>query len=338
MTLTGLMLDALTLFLVLAYALSAVVATVRPPQGEPSRGAREARRLLFAPPVVALVLIGAGFWPGVRAALGGAPDHCAEAIARGPHLCWLHAAGEPGGMAHDLAVIALILLLGAVASWHAFQWGQALGRLRLLDSLAVPSREAEVRTALATAGVTWPGDLTVVSFERPMCFVVGVRHPRLLISTAVLDELSAADLRVIVAHESAHLARRDNFWRLAGHLAMLFHLPGLGRHTFQRWVIAAEVACDDVAARAMGSRLEVAEALVHFQRLAQQRGTARAYGAAFWGDDALETRVHLLLDPPAPSVRHRLASAWPWLALPFVAWQADPIHAGLESLLHLLHW
>ncbi|MFN3430699.1 MAG: hypothetical protein ACK46X_12175, partial [Candidatus Sericytochromatia bacterium] len=125
--------------------------------------------------------------------------------------------------------------------------------------------------------------------------------------------------------------------RLMGHVAMLFHLPGLGRRAFQRWVLAAEAACDDMAARAMGSRLEVAEALVHFQRLAQQRGGSPSFGAAFGGNEALETRVRLLLDPPGPSVWQRVAGWWMWAVVLAAVWQSDAVHDGLEDLLHLLH-
>ncbi|MNT08798.1 Protease HtpX [compost metagenome] len=293
--------------------------------------------MLFAPPVTALALIALGFWPSARAALGGQPDHCEAAVTQSPHLCWLHTAGAPTGMPHDAAVIVLVVLLAVVGAWHAFHWGQALGRLRLLQSTAVPEREAEVRAALAEAGIQWPVAITVVSFERPLCYVVGVRRPQLMISTAVLDELSAADLRIILAHEAAHLARRDNLWRLIAQFGLLFHLPGLGRRTFHRWASTTEAACDEAAAKTVGSRVAVAEALVHFERLAQRRGTTPSLGAAFGGENVLEARVHLLLDAPVASRWQRVLGLAPWLALGIASWQADALHRGLEGLLFLLH-
>lgn len=334
MPMAGLWLDALTLFLLLAYGLSVLVALV--PTGQAAAADRFARGLVLAPPLVALALVGLGFWPSLRAVLGG-DDHCAGAIAGHPHLCWLHGAGGAGGMAHDAVALLVLALVAAVAAWHAFHWGQMLGRLRLLDSLAVPSREAEVRCLLEAAGASWPAGLTVVSFERPVCFVVGVRRPRLIMSTAVLDAMAPADLRAVVAHEAAHLARRDNVWRLAGHVALLFHLPWLGRRAWRRWSLTTEAACDDMAARAMGSRVEVAEALVRFQRLGQQRGAGPVLGVAFGRAGALETRVRWLLDPPPQAPWLTVARWWPWCLLLVAGWQADAVHEALEALLHALH-
>jgi Zn-dependent protease with chaperone function len=337
-SLFGVSLDALTLFLVLTFGLSVVVAYASVPKGEAEASARHAKRLLFTPPLAALALLALGFWPSLRAALGVAADHCTESGASAhPHLCWLHTVAESANTAHDVAAVVVVTIMAALGAWHAFHWGSALGRLRLLESLAVPHREAEVRAALAAAEVPWMGDITVVSFDLPMCFVVGVRSPRLMISTAVLDDLPGDDLQVIIAHEAAHLERKDNLWRLVGQFALLFHLPGLGRRTFQRWVLSAESACDDHAARRFGSRVAVAEALVRFQRLAQTRGNAPSLGAAFGDADALESRVRLLLDPPSPSAKPWFMTWWPVAALVVTAWQVDALHAALEGLLFLLH-
>lgn len=332
-----LLLDALTLFLLLAYALSALTPLLPLPKGDAPARVAEARRALLLPPLAAGALVALGFYPSLRAALGGAPDHCLDAGPHAPHLCWLHPLGGAADGLHDVGAIGVLALLAAIALWQTFHWGQALGRLRLLEAATLPGREAAVRARLAASGGTWPGGLRVVGLDAPLCFVTGVRRPRLFVSTALVDALTDAELRAMVAHEAAHVARQDNAWRLLGQAALLAHLPGLGRRTFRRWAEAAEGACDEAAATATGARVVLAEALVKYQRLANRRPAAPAHGVAFGGCGALEARIRTLLDPAAKGRLDALRAAWPWLLSAALLWQAEAVHDGLEGLLHLVH-
>lgn len=334
----SLLLDVLTLFFVLSYALSAVTGLPLLAVRQSALSAREARRMLLFPPVGALAMVALGFWPGVRSALGGQPDHCELLDAHHPHLCWYHGVvGQPHGPSHDVLALAVLGLVLAIALWQVFRWGQGYGRLRLLESVATPEREGAVRQRLTRLDLQWPGPLTVVSFDQPLCFVAGAIQPRLVVSTSVVKAMTDDEMRVMIAHELAHVERRDNAWRLFGQAALLFHLPGLGHRAMGRWHHAAEVACDDVAAVRVGSRLAVAEALVRFQRLLQQRGRVSPLGMAFGHAGALELRVRRLLDPPVGSSPWWVA-AWPWALLLLVGSLADGLHEFLESGLSLLHF
>lgn len=335
---SGLALDSLSLVLLLAYGLSIGVALAPAPSGTVRERERSSRRALFAPPALALLAVGLGFWPGLRSLLTGLPDHCGDLADPHPHLCWLHASlFAPSGAAHDAFALVTVAMLLAVAIYHAFLWGQALGRLRLLVAAADPAREPAARALLESGDLRWDGPLSVVAFGAPLCFVHGLRRPHLVISTAVLESLSADDARAILAHEVAHVRRRDNLWRLVGQAALLWHVPGLGRRAFGRWSFCAEAACDEEAAATVGSRIAVAEALVRYQRLLNRTGPAFALGAAFGGAGQLATRVSLLLDPPAGSRWTRWRPWWPALALSVIALQPDAVHTFLEDLLELLH-
>jgi Zn-dependent protease with chaperone function len=334
----GLLLDALSLFLVLSYGLSAVLAIAPPPSGNILDREHTARRRLFAPPALALLAVAMGFWPALRSVLFGIPDHCLAEAAHHPHLCWLHLEATPeGGMVHDAAALGTLTVLVVVAARQVFQWGQAHGRFRLLRTAALPEREQGVRDTLTAMGATWNGAISVVAFGAPLCFVRGVRQPHLVVSTAVLDDLTLEEAKAVLAHEVAHVTRRDNLWRVIGQAALLGHLPVLGRRAFERWVLAAESACDESAAVTISSHIAVAEALVRFQRLLNRHVSVAPLGASFGTAGTLEARVKLLLDPPTVSRWHY---AWRWmplLLLPLALWQLDTVHGLLEGLLDLLH-
>lgn len=334
----SLFLDALTLAVLISYGLSALVALLPEPRHDAASLSQEARLRLFLPAGGALLVLALGFWPALRVALGGEPDHCLEVGAHHPQLCWLHGVGGQGS-SHDIAVL-LVLLTGAAATiWQAYQWVQAHGRLKLLRMLTDTEREGAIRSQLREWGIDWPGEIQVVAIGFPCCFVMGWRHPRLILSTAVLDGLTAAQVAAVVAHERAHLDRRDNAWRVMAHLASLTHLPGLGQRAYRRWAFGAEVACDDMAGASLGSRIAVAEALVRFQRLLNDRGESgkglSPLGVAFLQAGMLDRRVRLLLEHP-PLARS-IFRHWPWLLVPIALWQADAIHQGLEVLLAVLH-
>ncbi len=334
----GLVLDALTLTIVIAFFLSGVVALLPEPKGDAGSLSQQSLIHLFLPPLGALAIVALGFWPATRAAMGGAPDHCLDAAARHPHLCWAH--GMPGGSAvHDFVVLLVLATGVTVALWLAFQWAEGVGRLKLLRMVTDPEREAVVRDRLEGLGLSWPGPLQVIGIDLPLCFVMGWRQPRLILSTMVLDDLSSEQFAAVVAHERAHLERRDNVWRLIGRLASLAHFPGLGRRAYRRWTDGAEIACDDMASVRLGSRLAVADALVRYQRLLSRRGAAGrprpALGVSFAETGTLERRIRFLLEPPVPA--RSMGRHWPWVLLPVALWQVETIHQALEVLLAVLH-
>ncbi|MFP5503695.1 MAG: hypothetical protein ACLGIN_14485, partial [Candidatus Sericytochromatia bacterium] len=96
-------------------------------------------------------------------------------------------------------------------------------------------------------------------------------------------------------------------------------------------------ACDESAARRLGSRLGVAEALVRFQRLVRARGLAAPLGMAFGHAGTLDARVRRLLAPPAAPAPGWVA-AWPWALLLVALSQADAWHAALEACLRVVHF
>ncbi len=113
------------------------------------------------------------------------------------------------------------------------------------------------RRLLATLPVTGslPGHPTVLVIDvaAPVAFCAGWLRPRVYVSTAVLDRLSSAELRAVLAHEQHHGALRDPL-RLAVSRVLcqaLFFLPVL-RPLHDRYADVAEITADAAALEASG--------------------------------------------------------------------------------------
>jgi len=88
--------------------------------------------------------------------------------------------------------------------------------------------------------------LLVGEVEGPL--LLGVRHPVIVMPAALLSCCGAAEVRLILAHEVAHLRRRDLLWGWLPVVAeglFFFHpLVWLGR---REWRLSQEMACDALA-------------------------------------------------------------------------------------------
>lgn len=324
----GLLLDAATIFILSAWFLS-VAGAVVPLPSVPAARSREALRIALMPGLGGALVVAAAFWPSFLTWATGGIDHCEAAH---PHLCWLHAAAGPA-TGHDVLAAALAFAFLAAVGRQLVAWAIAATRLESLGRVNDARRAAGLLNALREAGITFPGAVWVVPTDRPWCFVAGVRRPRLVIASSVVDALPPDAIAVVAAHEAAHVRRGDPGLRLLVAIATIVHFPGLGRRAARRWAAAAELACDQAAAATVGSRITVAEALVRFQRLVN--GAVAQPGIPFGGDAHLEARVRAVLDPPvAGSPR---AAAWPWLVAALVVFQAEQIHDLVETMLGALH-
>ncbi|AXE83982.1 M56 family metallopeptidase [Streptomyces sp. Go-475] len=142
----------------------------------------------------------------------------------------------------------------------------------------------------------------------------GPRGGRVVVSTALLDRLGAAERRALFAHERAHLDARHDRFLLAVQLAaranpFLRPLRTAVAYTAERWA-------DEEAARAIGSRRTVARAIGTAALVS--RGTPVSTLAGLAAPGPVPRRVAALLGP-APAVR-----TWPpaFTSVGLAAWGA----------------
>lgn len=291
------------------------------------RGAPPARRADLAfllgalPAVAAIAVVLAAAAPSLLGALGLAADHC-PSHQHHVHLCLVHGAG----------LRPLLAALGA-ASLAVF----------LFRAAALGARHGETRKSLAALerlGTTSAGRFPLVAVPGGprLCHAVGVWRPRIVVSAELRGALSGAEWEAALAHEEAHLRRRDPAAFLALSLAGLFALPPLARRVHRAFAQAVEEACDVEAALAVHSPGLVARALVEVAAL--QRGVPQPAIEAAFGETALERRVQLLLgdSPPRLAPARALALCLGALALGLGAalFHAHWLHHAVETALH--HW
>lgn len=337
----GAALDALTLFFGASFLLSLIALLWPTAPGDVAFREREARRRLLLPPAGALVVVALGFGSAWWSYQSQQPDHCGLAHYHQAWLCWLH----PSGTVKTLSWLEVLVVLGLagaslMVAAGVFRCWQDHRRLRMLEIVAQPALAAEAARTFEAQGLRWPGEIWVVPSDIPLCFVTGVRRARLVLSEVVLASMPPEALKAVVLHELSHVQRRDPLWRVIGQVAAMTHLPGIGHRAFRAWAFAIEAACDASSAKQLDSAIDIAEALVRFQRLVNAHppsGPMPLWHASFGGTGALAARVKLLLSPPARLPFQDAVGVWPWLLLAVGVWQRDGLHLLLEAGLRLLH-
>lgn len=218
----------------------------------------------------------------------------------------------------NLCLIALHHLLAPVhAASHALLiagFGYALSdRARAALALsrtlrALKSRRSQLGEPIARAAMRVglePSRLRIVRGLPNPAFTAGFWHPRVYVTDSLPTVLDAAQLDSVLAHELAHVRRRDPLrLSLLRFLACtLFYLPAL-RRLADDLTDEAEIDADDRAA-SRGSALTLASAIV---ALAEWGATHRALSMSpaavgfqtFQRVDLLERRVRRLAGEDAP--------------------------------------
>jgi beta-lactamase regulating signal transducer with metallopeptidase domain len=153
----------------------------------------------------------------------------------------------------------------------------------------------EARSIAQRLGVHAPETLVVPGLATPMLWFLG--RPKLLLPAHLLESLGSVGWQGILAHELAHLLRRDHWVRRIELVAGLFWWWNpLYSLTRGRLEAEAELACDEWAVRVFPEgRLAYAEALLQVCRsLCLDRPPAPALGIAGAGR-FLERRVTMIV-------------------------------------------
>jgi len=254
---------------------------------EPSAQSRIALAAAVAPAFLGAVFVGGASYDRL---LYGPADFCL-------HL-------------QDSAAPSLILLLSvAILAGRVLTYG--------IQTIVVILRAVRLSLVLSGASSKAFMGCMVLPVEEPQAYVLGVLKPRIYVSQGLLEQTNEDDLAPVLAHERAHAARRDPLRRLIASAGLVLHLPGIAHLLNRLLTRTQEMAADADAARLVGNRVRVAEALVRFARLqasssgcdcrwrkvaealirfARLQGPVRSAAMKFGSGD-LEARVRELLDP-----------------------------------------
>jgi Zn-dependent protease with chaperone function len=182
---------------------------------------------------------------------------------------------------------------------------------------------AEKALARAAAALSMaPPPLVFLLEGQPVLYCTGTRHPAIVISRAAVDLLDPSELEGALAHELAHLERRDPTlsWALMGARALMWFNPGV-QVLVRALARDAERVADERAASASGDRLALASGLLKLFRATERRFPARSAEpfplSASLAEPIARARAHdielrcraLLAPPPGPVPLARLRFA-----------------------------
>jgi len=195
-------------------------------------------------------------------------------------------------------VVALVLGLGYVARRLIL-----VGRLgdrrqvpegRLLDMLNELAGDAGLRTA--------PRLTSTDRISSPIALGVG----EICVPETALTDLDVEQQRSLLAHELAHLARRDPVWLgVASLIERVFWIQPLNRVASRQIATSAEFLCDDWAVRRTGSGVPLARCLAQVAEWIQASPLGVPVAGMAEERSLLVTRVTRLLEGGKPTSRSR---------------------------------
>jgi Zn-dependent protease with chaperone function len=184
------------------------------------------------------------------------------------------------------------------------------GRRRALPPESpAPAELVALLAEIASAQRVSPPSLHFIEARAPVLFCSGVRATELVVSRGALGLLDARELRAALAHELAHLLRRDPAlsWALMGVRAVLFFNP-VAQVVARALARDAEWRADEEAG---ADRLDLASAVLKLHRagVGRRAPTARTLPfAAALGEPLrrarshdVEARCRRLLEPSPPT-------------------------------------
>lgn len=241
----------------------------------PARRADFAFAAAVLPGAAAMVGTFAAALPSILAVLG-ADDHCLQHLHHA-HLCPVHS-----GELHTR-----ILIVGALAL--------ALSATALIVWIARTMRGARfVRAARAVGKLSTVDGIDVVALNGAprLLHSVGALRPLVVVSAALIDALSPSSREAVLAHEAAHVRRRDGLalWLIS--VLSVASPPIFSAWARGKFIAAVDEAADEEAAVTVGP-LAVATAIVEVARL---RSCSPLDGIGLAADGgSIEARVARLL-------------------------------------------
>jgi len=160
------------------------------------------------------------------------------------------------------------------------------------------------------ARVVYPKVISINSNNAP--FTVGLKRPVIAFSPALINQLGEEEVAAVLAHEVAHIARRDYLyhWPIVAMRDVLFFSP-LTYIIYRRLSFERERACDDFSAK-LCNPLMLAKSLVRVAEINEAGpavGLVRAFAPQSFlsrtGESYFSLRVMKLIDskPSAPLAR-----------------------------------
>lgn len=270
------------------------------------------RVLLLAPLTTALLIasfsIGDAFLPQLWVSAPGAAGSESLAVL-----------GQSFSLSTQRGVDVALLIWGGIAG--ALLTRRAVGMLRqraVVRRAVPPVGYGELVPVLdrlsGEVGLRRSPELLLLTNCPGGAFTAGLRRPLVVVDPSIVDDLDADEVEGLLAHELAHIRRRDNLVALLAGAAedVLFFIPPI--RSARRWLLAErEETADELAAAATGRPGALASSILTVWESATVTGRRAVACAAVPVRPRRRTgevtaRVERLLSPPRrPAGWRRLA-------------------------------
>jgi Zn-dependent protease with chaperone function len=276
--------------------------------------------IAIAPVLLALACTLASLVPSLLPLLWPEQDHCLAHDDGHLHMCAVH-------LPHRL---------GNGLSWLVLVLGSCWCAAKAIAGATKVRRAARIAAGLLAYGRRdVPTGAVVLATETPLCVLVGVLRPVVVLSEGLVAGLPAPSLLAVLRHEQAHARRRDTLVRLVARVSTLFVLPSVRARLLEALELAAEQSCDEAAAASLG-RMSVADAILRVERMLAAHVTGLRPVAEFFGGHAVPQRIHALLEEPRRQGHAGAFAAALALVVALALAASKPLHHSIESLLGVL--
>jgi Zn-dependent protease with chaperone function len=211
-----------------------------------------------------------------------ATEHCSSHNNSMAHLCWF----DPVVHISDYLWVGGMSLMALVIVFNAYK------------GINLMLKQWRFQSTLHAVSERQKNNVFRIASEHFFVFSSGLLSPQAFISSQLLEQLSAEELEVVLAHEQAHCQRRDVLRRLFLSFAGLFHLPATRQYLLNDLELAHEQICDHAAVQKVGNRVLVAETIIKVARQLQLLTPHSKMGIASFDGSHIDIRIQQLLEQP----------------------------------------
>lgn len=224
-----------------------------------------------------------------------------------------------------------------------FFWGVALGCIAVVLAAAVRTYRRYLPTYQLKGGVfpekTANGpsvSFSLLPSGLPVAFTAGLFSPRVYLTQAATEILTAQEQDIVLSHEHEHIRRRDPL-RLLLLTFCEYWLPGC-RYILQQWQGKVEIECDQASIKIGFAADQVASTILKFER-AKATGCSPAMALAYAPDNHrdLKLRIESLFDSPAGAIGQRPVLLGCAALCLFLTVNFMEVHRGVKTFLGWLH-